>query len=145
MSDKRGYIKIYRSLFDNPVVTKDNDYLALWIYLLCEATHKNYPVMFGGKKITLSPGQLTTGRNRLAAKLNISSSKVQRILKCFEIEHQIEQRTDYQCRLISIVNWSEYQNDEQRNEQQVDSDRTASGQRVNTKQEHKNTRTQEHI
>lgn len=141
---ERGYIKIYRSLFDNPVVCKDNDHLAVWIYLLCEATHKDYPTMFGGQRITLHPGQLTTGRKRIADKLKISESKVQRILKTFEIEQQIEQRTDRQCRLISIVNWSEYQNDEQRNEHQVNNDRTTSEQRVNTKQEHKNIRTQTH-
>lgn len=142
--DNKGYIRIYRSLFDNPVVCKDNDHLAVWLYLLCEATHIDYPVMFGGKKIILKPGELTTGRKRIASKLNVNISKVQRILKLFEIEQQIEQRTDRQCRLISIVNWSEYQNCEQRNEQRVNNDRTTSEQRVNTKQEHKNKITEEH-
>jgi hypothetical protein len=140
----RGYIKIYRSLFDNPVVCKDNDHLAVWLYLLCDATHKDYPVMFGGERITLKPGELTTGRNRIALKLNIHSSKVQRILKCFEIEQQIEQRTDRQCRLISIVNWEEYQNDEQRNGQRVNNEWTTSEQRVNTKQTHKHKNTETH-
>ncbi len=135
MADNKGYIKIYRSLFDNPVVCKDTDHLAVWIYLLCEATHMDRAVMFGGEKIILKPGQFTTGRKRIASKLNVNISKVQRILKLFENEQQIEQRTDRQCRLISIVNWSLYQESEQRNEQRVNNDRTTSEQRVNTKQE----------
>ena len=36
---EQGWIKLHRELLDNPVVTKDNDYLAVWIYLLLEATH----------------------------------------------------------------------------------------------------------
>ena len=133
-----GYIKIYRSILDNPVVNKDADHLAVWIYLLCEATHKSKPDMFGGQKIILKPGQLITGRKKIAAKLKVNESKVQRIIKLFETEQQIEQRTDRQCRLISIVNWNEYQKDEQRNKQRVNNDRTTSEQRVNTKQECKN-------
>lgn len=145
MSENNGFIKLYRSTFDNPVVCKDSDHLAVWIYLLCEATHKEVSVMFGGKKIILSAGELTTGRKRISYKLKISESKVERILKLFKSEQQIEQRTDKQCRLISIVNWSEYQCGEQRSEQQTNNDRTTSEQRVNTKQECKKEKNERNI
>ena len=132
-----GWVKIYRDLLDNPTVMKDSDHLAVWVWLLLHATSKKKAVFFGGEKIYLKPGELTTGRKIIARELLISQSKVQRILKSFENEHQIEQRTDYQCRLISIVNWDKYQQSEQRNEQRVNSEWTASEQRVNTKQEGK--------
>lgn len=132
-----GWVKIYPKMLKNPVVTKDSEYLAVWIYLLLNAVWKETDVMFGGERITLKPGQLTTGRRKIASELKVSESKVQRILKVFEIEQQIEQRTDHQCRLISIVHWDEYQNCEQRNEQRVNNDRTTSEQRVNTKEEYK--------
>lgn len=131
----KGYIKLYRSILDNPVVFKDSDYFAVWCYLLLMATHNGCDVMFGGERIHLEPGQLTTGRNVIAEKTKVNASKVQRILKKFESEHQIEQRTDRQCRLVSIVNWSKYQQSEQRNEQRVNNDWTTSEQRLNTKQE----------
>lgn len=137
MSDK-GWIKLHRKLLENPVVTKDSDHLSIWIYLLLKATHNGCNVMFGGKRIRLNPGELTTGRKIIASELHISESKVQRVLKEFENEQQIEQRTDHQCRLISILSWNSYQESEQRNEQQVNNDRTTSEQRVNTKQECKN-------
>ena len=134
---QNGWIKIYRDVLENPIVMKDADHLAVWIWLLLHATSKRRAVSFGGKQRYLRPGELTTGRRIIASELRISQSKVQRVLKSFENEHQIEQRTDRQCRLISIVNWSEYQQSEQRNEQEVDNDRTTSEQRVNTKQEWK--------
>ena len=144
MSRLNGFIKLHRKVLDNPVVCKDADHLAVWIYLLCMAVWDETEVMFHGKAISLQPGQLTTGRKEIAVKLNISESKVQRILKSFEIEHQIEQRTDRQCRLITIVSCDSYQFSEQRNEQRVNNDRTTSEQRVNTKEEYKNIRNKEY-
>lgn len=132
-----GYLKLHRKLRENPVVMKDADHLAVWIWLLTEAVFAPTKVTFHGEQITLQPGQFTTGRSKIATELKISESKVQRILKRFESEHQIEQRTDRQCRLITIVSWDEYQSSEQRDEQQMNNERTTSEQRVNTKKENK--------
>ncbi|MBQ2055910.1 MAG: hypothetical protein II489_06405 [Bacteroidaceae bacterium] len=130
-----GYVAAHRKMLDNPIVCKDADHLAVWMYLLLNAVYKPTDVTFHGERITLRAGQLTTGRKVIADKFKISESKVQRILKSFENEHQIEQLTDRQCRLITIVSWNEYQVSEQRPEQRVNNDRTTSEQRVNTKEE----------
>lgn len=114
-----GWIKLHRKMLDNAVVSRDAETLSIWVYLLLNATHKETPAFFKGKKIVLKPGQLITGRNSIADELNISASKVQRTLKCYEIEHQIEQQTSSKNRLISIVNWNEYQNGEHQNERQT--------------------------
>ena len=130
-----GHIALHRKLLDNPTVCKDADHLAIWIWLLLHAVWDSYDVTFHGKRLTLKSGQLTTGRKVIANELKISESKVQRVLKEFESEHQIEQRTDRQCRLITIVSWDKYQIGEQRNEHQMNNDRTTSEQRVNTNKE----------
>jgi hypothetical protein len=127
-----GWVKLHRKLLDNPIVCKDSDHLAVWMYLLLNATHAEYDTTFEGKKITLQAGQLKTGRQKIGAVMRITESKVQRILKLFENEQQIEQRTDMQSRIITILNWNEYQKNEQRNEQGLNNDRTTSEQRVNT-------------
>ena len=119
-----GYIKLHRKLLDNPVVMKSNDHLAVWMYLLLNATHKEYDAIYEGERITLQPGQLITGRKIISKELKINESKVQRILKTFKIEQQIEQQTNPRCRLISILNWGEYQQSEQVIEQQVNNKRT---------------------
>ena len=127
-----GYVKIYRAMLENPIVTKDVETWAVWLYILLSATHKPKDVLFGGKRITLKPGQLLTGRNKIAEKFNISSSKVQRILKTLESEQQIEQQMGAKNRVITVKNWCKYQLTEQVSEQQVNSKWTASEQQVNT-------------
>ena len=133
-----GWIKLHRKTLDNPVVCKDSDHLAVWVYLLLNATHESYPAMFQGKKITLEPGQLITGRKSISQKLGIDENKVQRILKSLEIEQQIEQQASNKNRIISIVRWSEYQNCEQQNETQMNNKRTTNEQQVNTNKNVKN-------
>lgn len=120
-----GWIKVHRKMLDNPLVFKDSDYAVVWIYLLLNATHTEYPVIFNGKKIILLPGQLITGRKVISEKLKVSESKVQRILKWFESDLQIEQQTSNKNRLITIVNWEQYQNIEQQNEREAVGKQTA--------------------
>lgn len=119
-----GYIKLHRKILDNPVVMKSTDHLAVWMYLLLNATHKEYDAIIECERITLQPGQLITGRKVISKQLKINESKIQRILKTFKIEQQIEQQTNPRCRLISILNWGEYQQSEQVIEQQVNNKRT---------------------
>lgn len=133
-----GWIKSYRKMLDNPVVCKDSDHYAVWGYLLHNATHQPIDMIFEGERITLKPGQLITSRRSIALKFSISDSKVQRILKTFEIEHQIEQQTKSHNRLISLLNWEEYQSCEQLNEPQVNHNRTTSEPQVNTNKNIKN-------
>ena len=132
-----GWIKLHRKIWENPVVTKDSDHLTIWIYLLTHATHQDMPALWKGKRITLTAGQLITGRKKLSTETGVEQSKVVRILKAFKIEHQIEQQTSPQGSLISILQWDKYQISEQQFEQQVNNDRTTTEQRVNTIQEYK--------
>lgn len=136
MNEHNGYIALHRKLLDNPVVCKDADHLAIWVWLLLKASWKESDVLFNGERITLKPGDLPPiSRRTIAKELGISDSKVQRVLKFFEIEHQIEQRTNHQSRLISIVSWDKYQGSEPPIEPRVNHDRTTSEPRVNTIEE----------
>lgn len=130
-------------MLDNPVVFKDADHLAVWMYLLLEATHQDYPKMFGGKKIVLKPGQLITGRKVISEKTGVEESKVKRILKVFKSEQQIDQQAERYGSIITILSWDKYQCNDQQNAQQVTNECPTSDQRVTTLQEHKNRRTQE--
>lgn len=141
--EKNGWIKIHRKMLDNPVVFKDADHLAVWMYLLLEATHQDYPKMFGGKKIVLKPGQLITGRKVISEKTGVNESKVKRILNVFKSEQQIDQQAERYGSIITILSWDKYQCNDQQNAQQVTNECPTSDQRVTTLQEHKNRRTQE--
>ena len=104
-----GYIKLHRKILDNPLVMKSSDHFALWMYLLLNAAHKKYDTLIGSERVTLNPGQLVTGRKKIAKDLKINESKVQRILKLFENCQQIEQQMNNLCRVISILKWDDYQ------------------------------------
>ena len=131
-----GWIKIHRKILENPIIS--NDYLAVWIYLLVNATHKEIPALFKGKKITLKEGQLITGRKSISSKLKISESKIYRIINEFKSEQQIEQQTSNKSSLITILNWNRYQQTEQQIETQMNNKWTTSEQQVNTNKNVKN-------
>jgi len=133
------WLKLYRKTLDNPIIMKDGDHLAIWTWLLLKATWCESDCMFDGKRIKLMPGQLPPiSRRTIASELQISESKVQRVLKLFENEHQIEQQMGAKCRLISILNWDSYQFSEPQSEQRVNTKRTTSEPQVNTIKEYKN-------
>jgi len=44
-----GWISLHRQLLNNPTVCKDSDYLAVWVYLLLNATHTGYDSEFQGQ------------------------------------------------------------------------------------------------
>ncbi len=142
MEREKGWIKLHRKMLDNPIVCKDSDHIAVWMFLLLNATHRDLVRYFGKELITLKPGQLITGRKAIAKHFNLTESKVERILKRLKNEQLIEQRANTSGRLITIRNWEVYQNEnEQQNEQRVNNERTTSEQRANT---NKNIRIKEH-
>jgi len=126
-----GWISLHRKVWENPR-SGDPEWLSIWVYLLCMATHKSRTAKFCGNIITLKTGQLVTSRKRISRDTGVSESKTQRVLKCLESEQQIEQQKSSTSRLITILNYTQYQRGEQPNEQQMNSERTASEQRVNT-------------
>lgn len=132
-------------MLDNPIVFKDAEYAAVWTYLLLNATHREYPAIFKGKKIMLSPGQLITGRKSIATKLKISESKVERVLKWFENDQQIEQQTSNKNRLITIVNWALYQDSEQQIEHETDSFQPSNDHKTTTNKNVKNDKNEKNV
>lgn len=114
-----GYVRLYRKILDNPIIWKDSDHVAIWIYLLLNATHKEISVIFKGEKTILRPGQLIVGSKAIAEELNINYVKVHRVLNDFKVEKQIEKQASNKNSLITILNWEKYQSCEKQNEIQM--------------------------
>jgi DNA replication protein DnaD len=134
MDATQGWIKIHRSMLDKGWFI-NSDYLVVWMYLLMEAYHKDSEYLWNGKTIILKRGQFITGRNKLSKELKINRSKVDRILKFFESEQQIEQQMTSTSRLISILNYEKYQGVEPPSEPRVSHKRATSEPQVSTKEE----------
>ena len=123
MPEPQGWVKIHRKILLNPVVCKDSDHFAVWMYLILEATHTDTPKIFNGEKITLHPGQLIRCLETISTKLHISKSKVNRILKVLKSEKQIETLSKRHGTLFTLLNWNEYQATETPNETPVENQR----------------------
>jgi hypothetical protein len=124
-----GWVKVHRQLQDSSFY-EDSQAVHLWIHLLMSANYKAADVPIGHQVVHVKTGQFLTGRKKLARVTGIAESKVQRVLKMFEKCHMIEQQTFNKYRLISIVNFEQYQTTEQqmhikstRDEQQVNTNK----------------------
>jgi len=129
--ERKGWIKLHRRILDSGF-WKKSEYVHLWILILLKANHTTTEFVFNGKTLKLLPGQFLTGRHSLSVDSTISPSKVERILKYLENEHQIEQQKTNKFRIITVKEWKKYQsvNGEsgQQNGQQVDNKWTTTGQ-----------------
>ena len=101
-----GWVCLFRSLMDKSWYT-DSDYVHLWIHILLSANRKDRFT----NGIEIKRGQMMTGRKRLSQKTGIQESKIERILMHFEKnEQQIEQQKTNKYRIITIINYDQYQN-----------------------------------
>lgn len=123
----KGWIKINRSLKAKGYYQK-SEYVHLWIHLLLSVNHDEREFMWNGEMIKIKPGQLLTGRKKLSSETKIKSSTLERILDTFQKQGQIEQQKTNKWRLITILNWSKFQDIGQ----QVDNNWTTSGQQTDT-------------
>jgi len=121
MPQDRGWIKLHRCIYQHPR-SNNPEWLAVWVWLLTHASHKPTGAIFKGRRITLMPGQMVTGRNSISLQTGVKPSTVYRILKQLIGEQQIEQQSSSTSSLISVVNWDYYQSGEQQSEQRANNE-----------------------
>lgn len=144
MNPNSGWIKIHRKIKDKGYYNK-SEYIHLWVHLLLEANREDKEFLWNGKIQKIKSGQLLTGLNEISKKTGICRSTVDRILKLFESETQIEQQITTKFRLITIKNWSEYQKVETQNETQVGHRWDTDGTQMGTNKNIKNYKNKENI
>ena len=127
----QGYIKLFRT-FQNNIFYKNSDAIHLWIHLLFCASFEDNVFYYKNTKINLKRGQLITGRKKLSQETGINESKIFRLLKLFESEHQIEQQKTSKYSIITIISYDTYNESEHQIEQQMNNKRTTNEQQANT-------------
>ena len=132
-----GWLKLYRSILDSAVF-QDAEILKVWVWLLCNVAFEQHDTICYGKVINLKPGQIATGRKKIAQCTDLNENKVYRALTVLKSLGNIEIKATNKYSIITVVNWDKYQDEnvkrtssEQRNnskttteEQQDDSKRT---------------------
>jgi len=123
---ENGWIKIHRSIWDNPWMYKPYVY-DIWSYILCHVNYQPAEVIFEGKRITLNPGQGLFKLREMSVLFKIPLTSLHRIINLLKNETQIETQTSPRNTVITVVNWQKYQMVGTQNGTQVEHKRNTSG------------------
>jgi hypothetical protein len=131
-----GWIKLYRSICDNPLWTiKPFSKAQAWIDMLINANHKDGYFFLREHKIIVKRGQLGWSQLKLANRWGWSRSKVRNFLNHLEKEQQIEQLQSHSTSIVTILNYEKYQQKGQQDVQQQDNSGTTGRTTAGHKQE----------
>lgn len=126
------WIKLHRSILQSNVFTNP-DILKVWIWILCKCNWTKNQAIVGTSVVDLSAGQMVFGRASAARDLNMSESKVYRIIKTLEKLGNISIEPNNKFSLVTVENWGLFQCDIVESEQQTNNKRTTNKQQTNNK------------
>lgn len=134
-----GFVVAYREASEHPLFAGNAQRLGAWMWLVMKAAWKPTPYDVAGKIITIERGQICVSRAQLAKAWGMSPSGVERLLTRLKTEQMIGQETGQGKSIITICNYSKYQDVSdnagqptgQPTGQAPDSHRTATGQQKN--------------
>lgn len=124
-----GWICLWRSILQNEPMIKQ---LGLWPYLLLKANWNESSVIWKNEKRPLYRGQLITSYYSLSEKLEIPITTIRRRMSNLVMQEAIEVEVDTRGILVTIRNYSKYQDKTDGPEQEADTDRSVSGHNADT-------------
>ena len=131
----QGWFKVKRGIFQDPIIGRDAQSLAIWIYLLENMSFGEFDIMFSKSVITLKRGQMVTTLGEISRVTGVKVSKVNRVLKKLKSEKRIDIATDMQKSLITLGSeWLFIGDDEKGNEKRVKNERKTKQDRENEKE-----------
>lgn len=116
-----GWIKLHRSILDNPIFN-DLQLYRLWSLCLLKATHKEREVLVGKQIVHLQPGQFITGRTAIRELYNkglkesdqVHGDKtVYRWLMTLEMTRYVTLCKTSKYTVVTVTNWNQYQQNDQ--------------------------------
>ena len=107
----KGYIKLHRQIQDCEIWcgSEPFDMRSAWIDLLMLANHEDKNTLFDYKPITIKRGQYLTSIRQLGARWSWSKNRTLKYLRLLEKLKMIEKESTNQRTLLTIVNYSVYQ------------------------------------
>lgn len=111
----KGWVKLYRELLDKPIwIESTPEQKTILITLLAMANHEEKEWEWKGERYRAKPGQFVTSLNAIAKKAGtgISVKNVRTALKRFEKYDFLADESTNKNRLITIVNWGFYQDED---------------------------------
>ena len=119
MNEKNlGWISVHRKLKENPIFEKPN-YLAVWLFILLNANHKEKNFIWNNKKTVVKEGQCITSIRKIADQFGLSTGTVSYILDYLSVERMIERSSNKKFTVITVLNWHDYQSVERSTENKL--------------------------
>lgn len=107
---EKGWIKLHRQLQECPMWYAERFSKGqAWVDLLLLANHRDKKILFNGEMITIQRGQYLTSMVKLAEKWKWSRPTVVKFLNLLERDRMITRSSDNTKTLITIENYSVYQ------------------------------------
>ena len=103
-----GWVKIHRRVLDH-WASQEPEFLAVWVRILMEANHSDKKQMINGSLVTVKRGSLVYGRNAFSERSGVTVNKLRRIITTLESEGMIHQQNTNKYSIISIANYSKFQ------------------------------------
>jgi uncharacterized phage protein (TIGR02220 family) len=103
-----GYIKLWRKIIETSFFKKPNA-LQLAIYLLLEANHKPYQMIYDNQELTIGRGQLTTGLFKMQEHTGLSIQNIRTSLKILVNSQFLTKKSTSKLTIITLCNYNEYQ------------------------------------
>lgn len=107
---KQGWISVHRQLEDH-WLWEDKPYAKgqAWVDLLMLANHKDNKFLLGNELMEVKAGSFVTSISKLCKKWGWSNTKVVKFLDVLEAEKMIKRKSDTKKTVITIENYSVYQ------------------------------------
>lgn len=112
----RGYICTWRKVLDSGWL-RNHKLWSFWSYCLLKATYKEYDAIVGLQVVHLLPGQFIFGRKKAALETGLTEREIRTIIAFLIKCGNLTIKSTNKFSIITIVNWSIYQSQEDENDQ----------------------------
>ncbi len=129
----RGYIKYFRKWTDEPW-WQNLKLSHFFTYCLTKASHKSRDTIVGYKNVSLRPGQFIFGRKIAAQETGLSEQEIRTCIKYLTENGKINCEPTSKFSIITVLDWSTYQDWDGSSNQQVTSTQPANNHRQECKE-----------
>ena len=135
----QGWVKIQRSVTDSWIYkSKPFCQFAAWVDLILLVNHEEKKIPVNGKMITIQRGQTYTSIRSLAERWGWSLSRVKRYIDVLEMDNMVNTEKNANGTLLTLVNYSLYQDAQNANETETERKRNANETRAERNKNIKN-------
>jgi hypothetical protein len=129
-----GYVRLWRKSIESGWLKNPNLWV-FWCWCLMKASHKERDVVIGFQQVHLMPGDFIFGRKKASEELAMSEQTIRTCIETLKKLKNLTIKVTNKYSVVSIVNWSIYQDEEIGINQQINQQLTNNQPTTNHKQE----------